>query len=246
MLGTNIFKLENLHLTNTSLCSQRETKSRQSFTVAVEGNIGSGKSTFLDHFKSNPNVEIFPEPVEKWKSVKGFNSLDLMYKDAARWSFAFQSYVTLTMIEHHQAIETPGKVKMIERSIYSARHCFIENLSRGGLMPAVDYNILLEWHDWIHKNADTHIDLIVYLKARPEICQERIRIRNRHEEQSVPLEYLQTLHSLHEEWLIEKKAGELPAPVLVINAEVDETDLKKTISKLEPQILCGISSNQTS
>ena len=28
------------------------------FQVAVEGNIGCGKTTFLEHFKSNPKVEV--------------------------------------------------------------------------------------------------------------------------------------------------------------------------------------------
>uniref|UniRef100_K1Q5R8 Thymidine kinase 2, mitochondrial n=1 Tax=Magallana gigas TaxID=29159 RepID=K1Q5R8_MAGGI len=43
-----------------------------------------------------------PEPVHKWKDVDGYNTLDMMYKDASRWSLAFQSYVQLTMAEGHK------------------------------------------------------------------------------------------------------------------------------------------------
>lgn len=41
----------------------------------MEGNIGSGKSTFLDYCASLPNYAVYPEPVEKWENVNGVNLL---------------------------------------------------------------------------------------------------------------------------------------------------------------------------
>jgi len=42
----------------------------------VEGNIGVGKSTFLEHLQhSTSDVEIYPEPVALWKDIKGHNAL---------------------------------------------------------------------------------------------------------------------------------------------------------------------------
>ena len=46
-------------------------------------------------------VQVVPEPVALWKSVRGHNTLELMYKDAERWSLTFQSYVQLTMLQVH-------------------------------------------------------------------------------------------------------------------------------------------------
>ena len=43
--------------------------------MAVEGNIGSGKSTFLQYFRESENVEIATEPVDLWKNVRGHNTL---------------------------------------------------------------------------------------------------------------------------------------------------------------------------
>ncbi len=43
--------------------------------VAVEGNIGSGKSTFLQYFRDSQNVEVASEPVDLWKNVRGHNTL---------------------------------------------------------------------------------------------------------------------------------------------------------------------------
>lgn len=45
------------------------------FTIFVEGNIGSGKTTFLKHFAALGNVTTLAEPVEKWRAVRGENFL---------------------------------------------------------------------------------------------------------------------------------------------------------------------------
>lgn len=48
---------------------------RKPFTVFIEGNIGAGKTTFLNHFKKYDDVCLYTEPVEKWRNVQGFNLL---------------------------------------------------------------------------------------------------------------------------------------------------------------------------
>ena len=40
-------------------------------TIIVEGNIGAGKTTFLKPFMNQPNIEVVPEPVEKWRKYAG-------------------------------------------------------------------------------------------------------------------------------------------------------------------------------
>ena len=115
------------------------------YTVVVEGNIGSGKTTLLRHLAGahHPHavVEAFQEPVNKWRDVRGHNTLGLMYDDPQRWSLTFQTYVQLTMMElHERKTVDPKAVKMMERSIYSAKYCFVENLRINGTMPEVcDY-----------------------------------------------------------------------------------------------------------
>lgn len=113
----------------------------QPFTVFIEGNIGSGKTTFLNHFKKHEGVCLQTEPVDKWRNLGGVNLLvriflvylfcieiivvfcivkDLMYKEPDRWAMPFQTYVTLTMLQTH-TMATEKSVKLMERSIYSAR-----------------------------------------------------------------------------------------------------------------------------
>lgn len=45
------------------------------FTVFIEGNIGSGKTTFLNYFQKYDEVCLQTEPVEKWRDLGGVNLL---------------------------------------------------------------------------------------------------------------------------------------------------------------------------
>ena len=66
---------------------------KRPFTVVVEGNIGSGKSTFLQHFERwSSQVELLPEPVESWRNLNGHNLLQQMYEQPERHSLTFQTY----------------------------------------------------------------------------------------------------------------------------------------------------------
>ena len=82
-------------------------------------------------------------------------------------------------------------------------------------MPDIEYIVLTKWFDWIIANEPVGLDLIVYLKTRPETVHERIRRRCRREESAIPIDYLRNLHELHEDWLITQKQFPLPCPVLV-------------------------------
>lgn len=211
--------------------------SSNKFTVAVEGNIGSGKTTLLDYFGRFSDVEVLQEPVERWRNMKGHNLLKLMYEDPARWSLAFQTYVQLTMVDNHTK-KTSVPVKLMERSIHSARHCFVENLYKSGHMSAAEYTVLNEWYEWINLTQDVSVDLIVYLRTSPEVARERIRQRDRAEEHSIPLEYLQALHELHEDWLMGKKNLLPLAPVLVLDANTSLSNMYEVFESHKGEILC--------
>ncbi|XP_023646594.1 thymidine kinase 2, mitochondrial [Paramormyrops kingsleyae] len=186
--------------------------------ICIEGNIASGKTTCLEYFSKTSNLEVNTEPVSRWRNVKGHNPLALMYQDPMRWGITLQTYVQLTMLEQHlSAVSAP--MKMMERSIYSAKYIFVENLYRSGKMPQVDFAVLTEWFDWITKNIYIPVDLIVYLQTSPQTCLERIKQRCREEEKVIPLEYLEAIHQLYEDWLINQTLFPVPAPVLVIPAD---------------------------
>jgi len=103
--------------------------------VVIEGNIGSGKTTLLNFFlsKYGDRIKCFSEPVDKWRSLRGNNLFSIMYQDPKRWAFAFQQYVQLTMMKVHEETQykqNTGYCCLMERSLFSARYCFVENLYR--------------------------------------------------------------------------------------------------------------------
>eukprot|EP00088_Acartia_fossae_P068143 TRINITY_DN8583_c0_g1_i1.p1 TRINITY_DN8583_c0_g1~~TRINITY_DN8583_c0_g1_i1.p1 ORF type:complete len:238 (+),score=40.26 TRINITY_DN8583_c0_g1_i1:41-754(+) len=185
-------------------------------TVLVEGNIGAGKSLFLNKFLGIPGFQVMQEPVDKWRNLNGHNLLQLMYEDPARWSMAFQTYVQLTMLKQHLACDAP--VKIMERSIHSARYCFINNLKNSGKMQSSELEVLDSWFQFLSTQFDLGVDFIVYLKTHPEIAYERLKLRNRGEENLISLNYLKDLHEMHEKWLTEESGHPLPAPVLTVDA----------------------------
>ncbi|KAG7512671.1 thymidine kinase 2, mitochondrial isoform X1 [Solea senegalensis] len=188
--------------------------------ICIEGNIASGKTTCLEYFSKSSNIEVLTEPVSKWRNVRGHNPLALMYQDPERWGITLQTYIQLTLLDRHlSSISAP--VRMMERSIFSAKYIFVENLFRSGKMPEVDFAVLSEWFDWITTNISLPVDLIVYLHTSPQTCHERLKHRCREEEKVIPLEYLESIHQLYEDWLIKQTSFPLPAPVLVIPADHD-------------------------
>ncbi|XP_023118587.1 thymidine kinase 2, mitochondrial [Amphiprion ocellaris] len=221
------------HISTGQLLSNGEDKKT---VICIEGNIASGKTTCLEYFSKTSNIEVLTEPVSKWRNVRGHNPLALMYQDPQRWGITLQTYVQLTMLDRHlSAMSTP--VRMMERSIFSAKYIFVENLFRSGKMPEVDYAVLSEWFNWITNNISIPIDLIVYLQTSPQTCYERVKQRCREEEKVIPLEYLESIHQLYEDWILKRTSFHLPAPVLVIPADHNLEDMLHQYEENRDKIL---------
>lgn len=192
---------------------------KRCFTICIEGNIGSGKTTFLQHFNTFHNTEVIAEPIGQWRNVAGANLLELMYTNPHRWACHFQSYVQLTMLKLHTR-KTNKDFKVMERSFYSGR-CFVENMRRHNLLEPVEYYVLEEWYKTLAKKVCIETDLIVYLRTSPEVAYERIRSRGRKEEECVTLEFLRDIHAIHEEWLYNSTLFDVTTQVLTIDANQD-------------------------
>ena len=124
-------------------------------------------------------------------------------------------------------VSNGASIKVMERSLFSARHCFVESmLSEGSLQPGM-FHVLQEWFDFIDVFHQPRVDLIVYLRTSPAVAYERLLSRGRPEEASVPLQLLARLHELHEEWIaIERDVK--GTPVVIIDAD-------QSLADLEPQ-----------
>lgn len=210
------------------------------FTITVEGNVGAGKSTLLNFFHKYREVAVHKEPLDKWQNLNGTDFLGLMISDPSRWGLAFESLVTLTMAEIHMAdhpsqakdgsITPTAPVKVMERSLHSARKVFMENLREA--LTQGEMAVLDSWYDLLLRRPefDTEVDVIVYLRTSPQVAYERMQSRARSEEATLPLEHFKRLHALHEAWLVGESATS--TPVIVIDADMDISVLQRTYRRL--------------
>ena len=113
--------------------------SSQGKIIAVEGNLGAGKSTYLSFLKTMfPDIEIIKEPVDEWQNIRGHNLLELYYKDSKRWSFTFQTYAMISRMRLWNATlkENPNTLKLSERSMLADRFVFGDLMGDlGNVMP---------------------------------------------------------------------------------------------------------------
>ncbi|KAM7058768.1 thymidine kinase 2, mitochondrial isoform 13-T13 [Molossus nigricans] len=181
---------------------------------------------------------VLPEPVPKWRNVRGHNPLMSPVRLMER-SIHSARYIFVENLYRRKAVAcgNAGRATVEEDTGGARQSSQEENRKNSRKMPEVDYVVLSEWFDWIVKNTDVSMDLIVYLRTTPETCYQRLKMRCREEEKVIPLEYLDAIHHLYEEWLI--KGGPFPivAPVLVIEADHDMQKMLELLEQNRDRIL---------
>jgi deoxyadenosine/deoxycytidine kinase len=192
---------------------------------SIEGNIGSGKSTLVnvlkDYFSTNehPNEVIFlDEPVHEWQSItdsKGESILSKFYGNQEKYAFSFQMMAYISRIANLRSAikENPNAIIITERSVLTDKNVFAKMLYDDEKIEEVNYKIYLNWFDEFSK--DLPIIGIIYVKANPEVCYERVLKRGR-EGETIPLSYLENCHSYHQNWLENQDI------VLTLNANEDK------------------------
>lgn len=220
------------------------------------------KSSFFT--QSDVNLKLITEPVELWRNLNGHNLLDLMYKDPKRWAFAFHSYVQLTMLQNHIQLSNNSNhslnqlednspsysVNIMERSIFSSKYCFIENMYKSNLFREIEYEVLDKWFNWMIENHDCSLDIIFYLRTNPETCLKRLNQRAREEETKVSIDYLKKIHDFHEEWLTESDSlGESsrkfyrPPSIVVIDANKKLDQVYEIIENVTKNVILQLANN---
>jgi deoxyadenosine/deoxycytidine kinase len=188
---------------NTKLTPQ------QGIHVAIEGNIGAGKTTlahqlvnYCDQYDS-VKFKLFEEPVSEWKSFgqQQTNLLKLLYENPTKYSFDFQVSVLLTKCEqlHNYTKSTKTNI-LVERTIESQTMVFVPHLKLNNYLTDCQYEILIRLMNFQIKMNNLKPDLYIYLRTTPSIAKKRIQERGRIEEKDINIEYLQQLHDKYEEW----------------------------------------------
>lgn len=215
---------------------------RQHYTVAIEGNIGCGKSTMLDYFSSHPLIEILAEPIEEWRHYKGMNIFEKMYENPAEYAFPFQQLV-ISMMRRLHCKPASKPIRVMERSALSSRYVFSEELARPGYIKPNELAILDEELGELTRSREYGIDLVVYILSTPSLAYERMRTRGRAEEMNVALSYIEDIDQLYNEWLLGEKFP-IPSPVLVVDGDLSLTESISVYEKIERLLIFGLDSGE--
>jgi deoxyadenosine/deoxycytidine kinase len=218
--------------------------------VSIEGNIGSGKSTLLanlrNYYKNEATIVFLKEPVDEWEKIKDENGttiLEKFYSDQEKYSFPFQmmAYVSRLKVlrdalKNIREKESSNKKTIIitERSLYTDKMVFAKMLYDSGKIEHVTYQIYLNWFDTFSEEFPVH--KVVYVKTSPEKCHLRIMKRARDGESNIPLDYLNSCNSYHNN-MLDKSSNECVCnDQLILDGNIDiyenETQLDKWIREI--------------
>ena len=186
--------------------------------ISIDGNIGSGKSTLIKilkkYFINDKDIYFVDEPVNEWINVSDHhnnNILDQFYKNKNRWSYTFQNFAFITrmhqlllvlkQIKSEKTNKSSHKFILSERSTETDKNVFAKMLYDSGDMDELEFCIYTYWYNKIIDDYPK-IDNIIYLNTCPEVSYERIKTRDRAEENIIPQKYIEDVHKYHEKWLI--------------------------------------------
>jgi len=194
---------------------------------AIDGNIGSGKSSRVNdlkkYLKLNPSFIFLQEPVDDWNSIKskdGTTILEKFYCDQDKYAFSFQmmAYISRLALLRKTIRENPDCHIVTERSIFTDRNVFAKMLYDDSKIEEVNYQIYLKWFDEFAQ--ETKLDGIIYVHTDPTVCYNRIKKRSRTGEESIPLDYLEKCHKYHNDWILN---GENNIHIIDGNVDTDES-----------------------
>ncbi|XP_053378959.1 deoxycytidine kinase-like [Mercenaria mercenaria] len=200
---------------------------------AVEGNIGAGKTTFIDLLRMKyPVFGYYYETLQEWQNVKSTDGSDInVFEKASRkpnkYGFPFQMITLTSQLNILTSLPTAGhQVVIVERSYLSNRNVFARALRDKRKINDTEwacYDFML--NKLLPKNFE--YSGFIYLNTSPQKCFERMYLRNRREERNVSFKYIRRLHDYHNEWLMNRN------DVLVLDNDNYKTCAKDYSSMLD-------------
>jgi len=180
-------------------------------SIAIAGNMGSGKSTLVDFLSRTYGVTPFYEPNDENPYLADF------YKDMKGWAFQSQLYFLSNKFRLHQELDRQSGVVALDRTIFEDAEIFATALHQMRKISKRDWETYQGFYHAI-LDAIQPPDLMIYLRCSMRTLRQRIRLRGRRMEQDVPLRYLKRLEGLYDDWIASYKMSD----VLVL--ETDDLD----------------------
>lgn len=197
--------------------------------IAVAGNIGSGKTTLTNLLVKEFGYTPVFEQSEDNPYIVNF------YNDMRRWAFNLQIYFLQNRYSH--LIDALNKYKDIvqDRTIYEDAYIFAPTLHNMGLLSAVDYQTYISLFNLLNSLTPAP-DLLIYLKASVPTLINLITKRGRIYENSIRLDYINSLNERYNDWIDSYKGRKIVVDVDNFNIIDNPQGLGEVFNKISAEI----------
>jgi len=203
-------------------------------TIAIAGNIGTGKSSLVEFLTRTYGIRPFYEPNDENPYLPDF------YQDMNRWAFHSQLYFLSNKFRMHRQLQQLSGVVVLDRTIYEDAEIFATALHDMRKFTGRDWDTYWNFYQIILESIRPP-DLMIYLRCSIRTLRKRIRQRGRAMEQDIPLSYLKRLDGLYDQWISSYQFGEILVletdKLDYINDMMDCLDVMERIEDLLPATL---------
>ena len=137
----------------------------------VEGNIGAGKSTFIQLVAEHLSyTSVALESSHSWKRQDHAQSLLAhFYQKPDRWAYTLETLTMTCRVKQHIHEQNNNRpFRLVERSIYSGYHVFAYNSYQSGYMNDVEWKVYKDWFNFLITGRCTQPLGFIYLKVNPK------------------------------------------------------------------------------
>lgn len=173
--------------------------------LAIEGNIGAGKTTLAQLLASTLDAQLLLEQFADNPFLTDF------YKDPQR--FAFTVEMAFMAERYHQLDENLVQADLFNTPYIADYHPLKSKIFASINLPEKEYRLYAKFFDLMFQSFRKP-DVLIFLKSPLDLLQYNIKQRNRNFEQDIPDAYLQKLDAAYARFL-----KQVNVPVIVVDKE---------------------------
>jgi 2-amino-4-hydroxy-6-hydroxymethyldihydropteridine diphosphokinase len=189
-------QLQKTHIELVTLSPDKNFPKRQKKTVdykkeipfnfiAIEGNIGAGKTTFATQFARDFNSKLVLERFEENAFLPKF------YQDPKRYAFPLE--MSFLADRYQQLSDDLAQYDLFKTSVISDYYVFKSLIFAKVTLSEEEYGLYRKIFNFMYKDL-VKPDLYIYLYQNIDRLLENIKKRGREYEQSIKGEYLEQIH----------------------------------------------------
>ncbi len=160
--------------------------------IAIEGNIGAGKTSLATKIAVDFNAKLI---LERFKDNP---FLPKFYEDAVRYAFPLE--MSFLADRYQQLVDDITQLDLFKESVIADYDVNKSLIFAGITLPEEEYSLYKKLFQMMHKELPKP-DVYIYLYQNTERLLENIKKRGRKYEQSIQAEYLQKLNTGYLEFI---------------------------------------------